>query len=233
MTEQSPKNVEPIRPQSLCQDRATPTSLSALKNFAPDHTEFQQAIDVIVRRGRECFPRNIFADYDYFASVLAETFIESSVLGQKMTETVLRLLHLFSAETTIRFAYLHDFLYGFDWAKWLRRNPEHTVHKLIGPFDQFFLDAMERRGHELLTLIEQDDDEYNRLNDDNPRNSFTFMRNPTSERMLLGELAQLDLIPVRAWLARNDEIPRYQKDYAAERRRVAKEMGLDITSCTP
>ena len=215
-----------MRPQSLCRDRATPTSIAALKNFAPGHAAYHQAIEDIIARGRKNFPQSIFEDYDYFASVLAETYIKSSVLGQKMAKTVLRLLHLFSSKTTIRFAYLHDFLYGFDWAKWLRKNPVYASPKVVGPFDQVFLDAVEKRGHELLALIEKDDEKYHRLRDDKPRNPFVFSRDAHAEQKLFRELAAQNLIPVRAWRTQLDETPRFARDYSAARNSIAHALGI-------
>ena len=58
---------------------------------------------------------------------------------------------------------------------------------------------MQRRGDELLELIELDDGKYPTLDGDEPRNPFPFSREPADELRLHRELARRDLIPVPTW----------------------------------
>ncbi len=170
------------------------------------------------------FPGNLFWDYDYIA-------IASVQDAQRRTDPVahlkasyakmVELQQLFGQGTTIRFRYIHDFNYGYDWAKWVRRNPDSRAH--VGPFDWEFLTYMYRRGHELLALIEADDQKYPRLRTPAPRNPFGFSREPEAERAIHRELANRGLIPVPTWDPQ--AVPQWQDDYAQIRCEHARALG--------
>ena len=131
---------------------------------------------------------------------------------------------LFGAHTPIRFRYVHDFVYGFDWAKWIQRDPEARAH--IGPFDPPYLRAMIERGHELLELIERDDEVYPRLHDDEgARNPFRFSREPADELRLFTALRCRDLIPVRVWERRPTAC--WDRAFHRERERLAFALNLE------
>lgn len=166
------------------------------------------------------YPDNIFWDFDRLFEELARRVaveeIETSV-GQ-----VVGLMGGFGGRSPIRFRYIHDFIYGFDWAKWVARAPEQRRH--IGPFDGAFLTYLERRREELLALIAADDSTYGRLLDERSRNPFGFSREPSDERLLHRRLAFEGQIPVEAW--RRQGVARWGAHYAERRADLAQELGL-------
>jgi hypothetical protein len=137
-------------------------------------------------------------------------------------EQICRLQKLYGQNSIICFRYVHDFVYGFDWAKWVLRDPEtRNVH---GPFSGAFLDYIENRAHELIDLIHNDDEKYPKLESGEPRNPFVFSREPDDERRLFMTLAERDLIPVRAWTF--DTTPVWNRPFAALRAEMAVELGI-------
>lgn len=171
----------------------------------------------------ENFPENVFWDLDRPVAALWDG---PAAVGLGPLEAavarVVELQGLFGRGTPIRFRYAHDFLLGYDWARWVRRAPGDRVG--IGPFDQAFLDRMKRRGGELLSLIEADDRKYHRLRGAGHRNPFGFSREPGDEARLLRDLVARDLVPVRAW-TRGDP-PRWDRPFAELRAERARALGL-------
>ncbi len=171
------------------------------------------------------FPGNLLWDLDHLAaSVLREASRTADPVAhvRDALAEVVSLHALFGRATPIRFRYAHDFVYGFDWAKWVRRDPRHRAR--VGPFDLEFLRSMRRRGGELLALIEGDDAKYPRLRHHRPRNPFAFSREPSAELALHRDLARRDLVPVRAWRA--DDEPTWDRPFAEEREARARALGL-------
>jgi hypothetical protein len=181
----------------------------------------------------DAFPGNLFWDLDLIAAAIVH---EAGGLAPELAracvvdrfERMAALQHLYGRRTPINFSYVHDFVYGFDWAKWVAREP--SLHADVpGPFSLPFLDYMQRRGRELLALIAADDSKYPSLDDDAPRNPFPFSREPEAEIRLHRELARRDLIPVPTW-ARDvdcrDWSTRWQIEFAQRRVEVANEIGL-------
>ena len=97
----------------------------------------------------------------------------------------------------IRFRYVHDFMYGFDWARWVKKQPDQRANS--GPFCQNFLDDLLCRGEEILQSIKKDDVKYPQISQKRYRNPFCFSREPEDERRLLTYLAGCECIPVAAW----------------------------------
>ena len=178
------------------------------------------------------FPENIFWDLDLLTfSIVRSATGESDAARaggspaariQEAFDTLTSLQNLFGGDTPIRFRYVHDFIYGFDWAKWVRQAPEER--RGVGPFDPPFLAFLWKRGHELLQLIAEDDAKYPRLKTPDYRNPFGFPRTPPCETQVFRELARRDLLPVRAW--QREDTPRCDRDYRAVRASVAHELGL-------
>ncbi len=171
------------------------------------------------------FPDNIFGDLDHLALSVAreaEGAESPEAHAARAFETVVALMHLFGRETPIRFRYVHDFVYGYDWARWVRKDPATRRH--VGPFDLAFLERMERRGRELLSLIEADDAKYPTLPDDRPRNPFGFSREPADERRLFHDLAAHGLLPVEAW--RLEAAPQWERAFKELRDERAQALGL-------
>ncbi len=149
----------------------------------------------------DAFPANLFWDLDLIACEIVREAVASAdplgVLDDRFARMA-RLQTLYGRTTAINFSYVHDFVYGFDWVKWIAREPSLQAAP-PRPFSLAFLDYMQRRGLELLELIAHDDRKYPRLEGDEPRNPFPFSRDPESELRLHRELARRGLIPVPTW----------------------------------
>lgn len=214
--------------ETLASDRDRATSLTELFDREPfDRDElradFGLALERIARAMHHAFPENVFWDLDALAHRLARYGREEGApVMTAQSALVAAMQHLFGRETPIAFQYTHDFVYGFDWAKWVCREPSERAD--VGPFDARFLDTMWRRGHELLVLIANDDAEYPKLRGQRARNPFGFARDPEHERRIYQDLAARDLLPVRAW----EVAPRGQWDrpFRELREERAKALGL-------
>ncbi len=173
----------------------------------------------------ESFPENLFWDFDAFAASVhaqAERTDDPILLLDEVCGIACRLMALFGALSPIRFRYVHDFMYGFDWARWVARDP--GARAAVGPYDMPFLRYVFRRGHELVDLIHGDDAKYGRLADGEHRNPFGFSRDPDGERRLFEELARLDLVPVPAWECTGRAM--WDRPFAELREARAKALGL-------
>ncbi len=169
------------------------------------------------------FPENVFCDLDLVLGELERGGARHGRGWVEQTAGTIESLHdLFGCGTAIQFRYVHDFLYGYDWARWVQR--DRAARAEIGPFDLRFLEHAQRRGEELAAMIEDGDPRYHRIPRGAHRNPFPFARDPSSESMLLRDLASRGWIPVEAW--RRDAEPRWDRDYGAERERRARELGL-------
>lgn len=172
------------------------------------------------------FPQNIFWDTDYlFFNAFKEIIEANNNLEYlvKYTDLMLKLLALFGKHSSIKFRYLHDFTYGFDWAKWVKKDIE--TRKGIQPFSFEFLQRMYARGKELELLIEENDTKYHQLGVEQQfRNPFLFVRNPKEETSLLKQLVQTELIPIKAWEI--NITPVWQKNYQTERNRLSIQLGF-------
>jgi len=177
----------------------------------------------------EHFPENLFADYAALveACVLAAEGAADPVATVRETgRCLVDLQALFGRHSTVRFRYVHDFLYGFDWAKWVQRAP--SERSSVEPYAPLFLASMLERGHEMLALIAADDRTYPRLRDERPRNPFRFDREPTSEEAIHRALAARDELPVRAYVLSHHGVARsaWDRPYQEARFAVAQELGL-------
>lgn len=181
---------------------------------------FAQGICAVEAALRTHFPNNIFGDLDCIAAaLLAEARIHSTPLAHLRQHLALidELLQLYGSNSPIHFRYAHDFLYGFDWVRWVRKAPDQRGS--TGPFATAFLHYLRKRGNELLLLIAADDPAYPRLPHNADRNPFSFLRDPTSEMRLHASLAADGLVPVEAWDARGRQCT--QRDYSALREQRA------------
>jgi len=172
----------------------------------------------------QSFPENLFWDFDfYLASVHRDASTASNYASylENVTGITVGLMRLHGQQSTIRFRYVHDFMYGFDWARWVRRDP--GARKGVEPFGLEFLRQTESRGRDILTLIEGDDDWYPRLADGASRNPFPFSREPEDELPLYRLLAEQGCIPVEAWQL--DAQPDASRDFDALREDAAGSLG--------
>lgn len=169
------------------------------------------------------FPENIFWDTELLAASLVRTGeSEGAAALAELARRIAGLQALYGESTVIRFRYVHDFLYGFDWAKWIRRGPEGRAD--VGPFERPFVQHMEQRARELCQLIAEDDRTYPSLPEGQVRNPFPFSREPADEALLLRDLAGRGLVPVEAWDPR--AAPRWDRPYADLRIDRARALGL-------
>ena len=213
---------------SLCADRPRATSLSALALAAPAdlRSDFEACLARIGHAQVEAFPENIFWDFDAIAHSLldqAQRSTDAPALLRERAESMAALQGLFGGASVVRFRYVHDFSYGFDWAKWVRRAPEARASE--SPFGAGFLAYSLRRGRELLDLIARDDAKYPKLPEGQPRNPFSFSRSVPDETRLFRALAEADLIPVRAW--ESHPAGQFTKDYQALRKDLAEGLAKD------
>lgn len=179
----------------------------------------------LARAQLQSFPDNLCCDFDLLVAHAlrrARASAEPARTISAQLAQICRLQRLYGRDTAIRFRYVHDFVYGFDWAKWVGRDPD--LRAGIGPFDRGFLDHLERRAHALLGLIADDDPVYGSIPDDQARNPFPFSREPAAELQLHHDLAARDLIPVPAWDP--DAQPSWHRPYAALRVERAAALGL-------
>ena len=156
------------------------------------------------------FPDNIFADIDFLAAaLLAQTRCHTKIDDREITsrrsacdlaelfDRITALIQLYGCRSAIGFRYVHDFLYGFDWARWVRKDPDQRSS--VGPFDAEFLHYLHLRGTELLALIARGDRKYPPLSPGEWRNPFDFSRTPADEALLHQTLATEGLLPLAAW----------------------------------
>ncbi len=149
------------------------------------------------------FPENIFADYAAILEACLDEAERSENPRETLDETaqiLVELQALFGCASPVRFRYVHDFLYGYDWVKWVQRDP--GARAAVGPYDMVFLRYMLQRGRELLALIAHNDTTYPQLRDASARNPFRFDRNPPAEIAIHERLAERDEVPVRAYRVR-------------------------------
>lgn len=205
-----------------------PTSLRSLAESlcsGPLQRSFATAIESVADAQLQAFPGNLFWDMDALAASLlrqARAHAEPAQHLARLAGHVARLQRLFGAETAIHFRYVHDFVYGYDWAKWVKREPE--TRGAIGPFDEAFLAYSERRAGELMALIGRDDRKYHQLPEGEARNPFGFSREPEDELRLFRDLAERELLPVRAW--ETDPPLDWEPPYLALREERAEALGL-------
>lgn len=186
---------------------------------------FPRGLAAIALAELQAFPGNLLWDYEFMAAELlreARSSADPAATVSARCRQIADLQRLYGRETAIAFTYVHDFVYGYDWAKWIRREPpRRRGHR---PYSPAFLAYMERRGGELLALIEADDRKYPSLARGRPRNPFPFSRAPAAELELHRELARRGEVPVEAW--RYDARPRWDRNYAALRAERARVLGL-------
>ncbi|MDW7690681.1 hypothetical protein R9C00_22015 [Flammeovirgaceae bacterium SG7u.111] len=175
------------------------------------------------------FPENIFWDFDFLlGSLLNHALAKENSLEQYsyiklFCRKTIQLLELFGCNSAIRFRYVHDFTYGFDWAKWVKKDEANRA--CITPFSMKFLESLIFRGKELLELIAADDEKYSRLRTQHYRNPFMFSREPGDEKVLMRRLAANNLIPVPLWKIKAS--PVWQKSFAETREALSIELGIE------
>lgn len=203
----------------LCDRLLLPSDSNALKEaFIEGLLEAMNAMLV-------AFPDNLLWDLEGLAARQLEQAREAAdppaTLAQ-LWSRVAALQHVFGSHGPIRFRYIHDFIYGFDWAKWVAKDPPSRAH--VGPYDAAFVERMHRRGGELLALIAAGDSKYGPLEGPDARNPFGFSRTPADELALHRRLAAQDALPVRAWDCAAQ--PDWRRPYARLREEAAQALRI-------
>ncbi|MGH1344707.1 MAG: ferrochelatase [Nannocystales bacterium] len=203
----------------LCDRLLLPSDSVALKEAFI--TGLVVAIDAML----VAFPDNLLWDLEG----LAAKQLEQARCSDDPAETlrhlwsrIAALQHLFGSQGPIRFRYIHDFVYGFDWAKWVAADPSCRAE--VGPYDAAFIERMHRRGGELLELIAAGDSKYGPLEGPQARNPFGFSRTPADELALHRRLATQNALPVRAW--DHSAKPDWQRPYAQLREEAAQALRI-------
>ncbi len=204
---------------SLDPARAERTPIASLSR-SPVVAQGLAEIDEAIRRN---FPGNLFADLDLLAATLEARRASAGDASAHATARRIATVHaLFGRETPLRFRYTHDFLYGFDWARWVARDP--IARASVGPYDDAFLAYSEQRAAELCALVASNDAKYGPLDAHEHRNPFPFRRDDEAERLLLRALAESGAIPVRAWDP--SAAPTWDRPFTSIREAKARELGL-------
>ncbi len=175
------------------------------------------------------FPQNLFWDLDALAHSWFKqmrTAPHPEAWSANHEQQLIALQNLFGETTSIRFQYVHDFLYGYDWAKWVARDPAARKH--VGPYDSEFLTSMRTRGQELLELIQHNDKKYHRLHNKKHRNPFPFSRTPAHERLLHRDLAASGDLPIAAWAPSTP--PTWHRPYSKIREDRAIQLSIPAPS---
>ncbi|MFN6559934.1 MAG: hypothetical protein RMY28_009005 [Nostoc sp. ChiSLP01] len=218
---------------SLNPEKKIITSFAELGNLITEEntdikiiTTLQETLECIVDSQLQNFPENIFWDFDFLvSSMLRQALVadEGAVSFLKIfCEKMVSLTEMFGINTEIRFRYVHDFLYGFDWARWVQKDPQNRAH--IEPFSLVFFDYLLTKGKELIQRISHGQITSYKLCDTGYRNPFSFSREPEDEYRLLTYLAQEELIPVAVW--NWNASPVWNKPFQEIRQQIA--LKLDI-----
>lgn len=218
---------------SVAPDRDVPTSFKKLGEGAAGLIREEERLREIAFYLQEIvaavlrnFPENIFWDFDYLTSVLVAAALEDKHTNEKTlaatAEKIVLLNDIFGENTRIRFRYVHDFLYGYDWAKWVGKSPGKNAN--VQPYDIPFLDYMIQRGKELFELIAANDSKYHKLRGAGHRNPFGFSREPEAEKQLFRQLAREDQMPLVAW--EFNGAVEWQRPFAEIRKQQAISLGL-------
>ncbi len=189
-------------------------------------TTLQETLINIVSIQLQNFPENIFWDFDFLVSSMFRQALvadEGAIVflktfGEKMGS----LIEMFGTKTEIRFRYVHDFMYGFEWARWVQKEPQKRAY--IEPFSLVFLDYLLVKGKEILQRINHGQVTSYKLCDTGYRNPFTFSREPEDEYRLLTCLAQEELIPVPVW--NWNASPVWNKPFQEMRQQLALELNI-------
>lgn len=208
--------------------REEATSLADLVSVlaGPSKRDELSAVAATVAQAQlDNFPENLFWDFDCFLSTVHRHAVTAADYHHSLVRacaTTVTLMKLYGAHSKIRFRYVHDFIYGFDWARWVRRNP--GARQTTEPFGEPFLEQSESRARDILRLIEEDDSWYPELKTESPRNPFPFVREPEDELLLYRDLAAHRYVPVPAWCV--DTAGNWDRDYDALREARAEALGL-------
>jgi hypothetical protein len=220
---------------TLCPDRHAATPLATLGEAllvgveAEVSSAWARGLARIAEAQSRHFPGNLFWDLDYPAARLLAFALDggggAEGARERLEQMVKRVEELdaaYGAHSSLRFRYVHDFVYGFDWARWVKRRVDDRGS--VGPFSPTFLEYLLERSEEIEALVAAKDEKYIALGEGEHRNPFGLSREPQAEERLHRDLAHRGLIPIEAW--RTDAEPRWDRAFSTERRKRALALGL-------
>jgi hypothetical protein len=170
------------------------------------------------------FPENIFWDFDFLIYRITTNSMSTSSFDnsiQLYSDKILQIFEIFGAHSPIKFRYIHDFIYGYDWLKWMLEKRQASDN--TDPFGVDFLNYIYQRGLELVELIRKNDANYPEL-DGVYRNPFLFSRTTEEEILLHKDLSSVGQIPIEAW--NKHATPKSDKNYSVIRLERSREMGI-------
>ncbi|GBF49660.1 hypothetical protein LPTSP4_11760 [Leptospira ryugenii] len=218
--------------KSLCPGREKASSFVSLAksfeqfDFTIEEKEtIQECFSQIIFTAMEHFPENIFWDFDFvFYQMLVDSNkSEQGVKGYwiEFSKRIGDIFCTFGIQSKIKFRYIHDWLYGYDWLKWTLEKKREAEDP--SPLGIPFLSYIRDRGLGLLELIDRDDRNYPDLGGVF-RNPFFFSRSKEEEILLHTSLSSSAYIPIEAW--KSKAFPRCDRNYSLLRLERAKELNL-------
>ncbi|TGN14038.1 hypothetical protein [Leptospira ilyithenensis] len=218
--------------RTLCPAKNQVTRFEEIGNQISDllqnETNWKYSAEVtskIVHSVMDHFPENIFWDFDYMIMKIVNNSIDPEQdFLQSMSLTAGKILNIFSIfgkNSAIKFRYIHDFIYGYDWLKWIleKKQPGDETD----PYGVCFLDYIGHRGMEMISLVGKNDTNYPELNGEY-RNPFLFSRSDEDEINLLTNLARSGNIPIEAWDRYAN--PKSDRNYSKIRLERSEQMGI-------
>ncbi|MDB9373791.1 hypothetical protein [Nodularia sphaerocarpa] len=222
-----------VNPLTLNPQKTLITSFVELENLITAITTDKEIIialrdtlELIIYAQVQNFPENIFWDFDFMVSSMVRQALVADEGAISFLESfcnrMVLLIELFGIKQEIRFRYVHDFIYGFDWAKWVQKEPQKRSHS--EPFSLVFLDYLLIKGEKLIKHLNYGQVTSYNLSNTGYRNPFDFSREPEDERLLLTSLAREKLIPVEVW--NWDTSPVWNQPFQEMRQQLALELNI-------
>ena len=211
-----PKSLNPEldEPRTLCEIFCV---LFADKECSDLWGDFLSVTEQIIRSQFVHYPQNIFWDFDYLLFYIWSQKNKDVLFA--IANKILNVQLYYSSNSSINFAYIHDFIYGYDWDRWVRKDIKNR--HLVGLYDLKFLSYLEKRGLQIIGSI-GNDKRYPVLVKNENRNVYNFNRHSAAEIKTLTSLAKEENIPIQSWLIDGGEWD-YSKNYMLLREKKANE----------
>ncbi|MEA5514114.1 hypothetical protein [Nodularia sp. UHCC 0506] len=224
---------ESVNPLTLNPHQTLITNFVELENLITASITDQKFIvalrdnlEIIIYAQVQNFPENIFWDFDFMVgSMVRQALVADEgaiAFLECFSHKMVVLIELFGIKKEIRFRYVHDFMYGFDWARWVQKEPQTRSNS--EPFSLMFLDDLLMKGEKLIKHINYGQVTSYNLGNTGYRNPFDFSREPEDEHLLLTSLAKEKLIPVEAW--NWDTSPVWNKPFQEMRQQLALKLKI-------
>lgn len=212
----SPNRDKPLAPWQIVKEFEGKLSGAQQGDVVKRFTSFLKVV-------RESYPRNIYWDLDRLVSSTIERgFFKGEFQHKEFEKRIDRIEDLmidFGCKGEIRFEFIHDFTYGFDWVKWIQKSkPRHVAYD--DPFQNEFLSYLKSRGGQILELIHSGcDAKYPQLKAGEFRNAYTYDRSREAEIQLMSSLVRQNFVPLKIW--ERDAKPVYIEQAFEKRRELS------------